>query len=119
MVLAVRRIHERMGARMEVLLQGVRRVYDSLLKHFVATKGPAAVAPSRKEPLDGPRLERIFSLPEGTTLGAKSCAGATGIGLHGAHFSPVALLLHSAKRSFCQLSTASVPPFSLALQCLG
>jgi hypothetical protein len=58
MVLAVRRIHERMGARMEVL-HGVRRVYDSLLKNFVATHGPEAVTPLRKEPLDGPRLASL------------------------------------------------------------
>ena len=77
MVLAVRRVHERMGARMEVL-QGVRRVYDSLLKNFVATEGAAAVAPSRKEPLDGPRLTRIFSLPDGTKIGAKTLRWSDG-----------------------------------------
>ena len=55
MVLAVRRIHERIGARMKDL-HGVRRVYDSLLKNFVASHGPSAVAPARKEPLDGSLL---------------------------------------------------------------
>ena len=71
MVLAVRRIHERMGARMEVL-HGVRKVYDSLIKTFVATHGPDELVPARKEPLDGPRLERLFSLPNGTTLGSRT-----------------------------------------------
>ena len=47
---AVRRIHERMGARMHDL-HGVRRVYNALLKNFVASHGPSVVAPARTEPL--------------------------------------------------------------------
>ena len=71
MVLAVRRVHERMGAHMEIL-HGVRKVYDSLIKNFVAAHGPEMLVPARKEPLDGPRLNRLFNLPNGTALGSKT-----------------------------------------------
>ena len=60
-----------MGARMEVL-HGMRRVYDSLLKNFVATHGPVL------EPLDGPRLACIFSLPEGTKIGTRTLSWREG-----------------------------------------
>lgn len=71
MVLAVRRVHERLGARMEIL-HGVRKVYDSILRKFVAVNGPEALVPLRKEPLDGPRIAKLFEIPNGTVLGSKT-----------------------------------------------
>ena len=71
MVLAVRRIHERLGARFEVLL-GVRKAFDSIVKNFVRVNGAKALVPRRKEPLDAPRLARMFNLPNGTHLGTKT-----------------------------------------------
>ena len=71
MVLAVRRIHDRMGARFEVL-PGVRKVFDSIVKTYVDTHGAEALMPRRKEPLDTFRLARLFGFANGVKLGTKS-----------------------------------------------
>jgi hypothetical protein len=68
MVLAVKRIHRRMGAPMEVL-PGVRRVFEAIVKSYVKAHGPDALLPKRKEPLDAPRIEKLLGVPAGTSLG--------------------------------------------------
>jgi hypothetical protein len=67
-VLAIRRIHDRMGAPMGVL-PGVRKVFVALVKSYVAQHGPDALMPKRKEPLDTHRIGKILNLANGTKLG--------------------------------------------------
>ena len=71
MVLAVRRIHARLGCPMEIL-PGVRRVLAALVKKFIALHGPDAILPRRKEPLDAPRIARILALADGTRISARN-----------------------------------------------
>ena len=62
MVLAVRRIHERMGARMEVL-HGARKVHGSLIKTFEASHGPGELVPARKEQQKNTSMDPLRELP--------------------------------------------------------
>ena len=71
MVLAVRRIHARLGCPMEIL-PGVRRVLEALVKKFIALHGADAILPKRKEPLDAHRIARMLAVADGTKLGTRT-----------------------------------------------
>ena len=71
MVLAIRRIHARLGCPIEIL-PGVKRVLEALIKKFIALNGAESILPKRKEPLDAPRIARLLAIANGTKLSARS-----------------------------------------------
>ena len=71
MVLAIKRIHSRLGCPIEIL-PGVRRVLEALVKKFIALHGAEAILPKRKEPLDAVRIARMLAVADGTKLSARS-----------------------------------------------
>ena len=69
-VLAVKRIHKRMGAPLEVL-PTVRNALKALVKAYVALNGIHELLPKRKEPLTNVIIGKILALPAGTKVGAR------------------------------------------------
>lgn len=70
-VLAIKRIHKRMGAPMEVL-PAVRNALKALVKEYVTANGIRELLPKRKEPLTNVIVAKILDLPNGTRLGARA-----------------------------------------------
>jgi hypothetical protein len=70
-VLAIKRIHKRMGAPLEVL-PTVRNALKALIKEYVSVNGIAELLPKRKEPLTTEIVTKILALPSGTKIGARS-----------------------------------------------
>ena len=70
-VLAIKRIHKRLGAPMEVL-PAVRNALKSLVKEYVAANGIRELLPKRKEPLTNVIVTKMLHLPNGTKLGART-----------------------------------------------
>ena len=69
-ILAIKRIHKKMGAPMEVL-PAVRATLKALVKEYVTKHGIAAILPKRKEPLSGEIIGQLLALPNGTKLGSR------------------------------------------------
>ena len=67
-VLAIKRIHKRMGAPMEVL-PTVRNALKALVKDYMVTNGINGLLPKRKEPLTNVIIGKLLELPTGIKLG--------------------------------------------------
>jgi hypothetical protein len=70
LVLAIKRVHKRLGAPMGILPE-VRATFVGLVKQYMAVHGPEALQPARKEPLTDAILQSALSLPIGTKVGRR------------------------------------------------
>ena len=70
MVLAIKRIHKRLGVPIDVL-PSVRSTFRGLVRQYVEKNGPDAIMPKRKEPLSNAIIAKILELPNGTAMGRK------------------------------------------------
>ena len=70
-VLAVKRIHKRLGAPIGVLPL-VRSIFQGVVKKYVQLHGADALMPKRKEPLSDSIIASMLALPAGIKLGKQT-----------------------------------------------